>query len=84
MKGISLQRTKVLIIALCLFLTSCQNSKPDDWTIDYTIETSGNVDFGKTEMSAYTPEIREYMKQLYEDKFGLIFNYDPYAQLEGV
>ena len=39
--------------------------------VDYVTETGGKVDFGKTAMSAYTPEIRANMKQLYADKIGL-------------
>lgn len=69
---------------LCLFLHGCQNQKKVEKSIDYVTETSGKVDFGKTQMSAYTPEIRENMKKLYEDKFGMFVHWGPYAQLEGV
>ena len=43
-----------------------------------------NPSFGKTGTSAYTPEIRASMKELYEDKFGLFVHFGPYAQLEGM
>ncbi len=43
-----------------------------------------NPNFGKTDISAYTPEVRENMKKLYEDKFGLFIHWGPYAQLEGI
>lgn len=52
--------------------------------IDYVTETDGKVDFGKTDVSAYTPEVRANMKQLYHDKFGLFVHFGPYAQLGGV
>jgi alpha-L-fucosidase len=42
-----------------------------------------NVDFGNTHRSAYTPQVRENMEKLYEDKFGLFVHFGPYAQLEG-
>lgn len=73
------------IIVLCLLLFNCKKSKTEneDASIDYITETVGDVDFGKTEMSAYTPEIRENMKQLYDDKFGLFVHFGPYAQLAG-
>jgi alpha-L-fucosidase len=41
------------------------------------------VDFGNTDRSAYTPPVRENMKKLYEDKFGLFVHFGPYAQLAG-
>ncbi|MFC1766222.1 alpha-L-fucosidase [Planctomycetota bacterium] len=50
----------------------------------YITHTGGDVDFGKTATSAYTPPIRANMKQLYHDKFGLFVHWGPYAQLEGV
>lgn len=40
--------------------------------------------FGKTAMSAYTPEVRASMKKLYEDKIGLFVHFGPYAQMGGV
>ncbi|CAH8283553.1 alpha-L-fucosidase [Mariniflexile fucanivorans] len=72
-----------LITVLSLLQLGCQNKKNAEETIDYVTETVGDVDFGKTQMSAYTPEIRENMKQLYEDKFGLFVHFGPYAQLAG-
>jgi len=41
------------------------------------------VDFGNTDRSAYTPQVRDNMKKLYEDKFGLFIHFGPYAQLKG-
>ncbi|WP_158973979.1 alpha-L-fucosidase [Cellulophaga sp. L1A9] len=76
----------VAIGAFCFFQSSCQNrpsKETEDATIDYVTETVGDVDFGKTNMSAYTPEIRENMKELYDDKFGLFVHFGPYAQLAG-
>ncbi|CAN0304865.1 unnamed protein product, partial [Chrysoparadoxa australica] len=52
--------------------------------LDYDTNTYSDVDFGKTDASAYTPAIRENMKQLYEDKIGLFVHWGPYAQLEGM
>ncbi len=74
----------LLVIILFLALQSCKNSKSETNKIDYITESSGNVDFGKTDLSAYTPEIRANMEKLYEDKFGLFVHFGPYAQLEGV
>jgi len=80
-----LHKTTILTItALCLFLMSCQNKKSENQTVDYITETSGDVDFGKTDVSAYTPEIRENMNKLYRDKFGMFVHWGPYAQLEGM
>ncbi|TWU44372.1 Alpha-L-fucosidase [Novipirellula aureliae] len=53
-------------------------------SVDYITKTGSKVDFGKTDLSAYTPEIRANMKQLYQDKIGLFVHWGPYAQLEGV
>ena len=68
---------------LCLFELSCHTNKSKTNNVDYVTKTSGKVDFGKTVLSAYTPEIRVNMKKLYEDKFGLFVHFGPYAQLEG-
>jgi alpha-L-fucosidase len=76
--------TVQVIAAFCLLLLSCQNSTQDKTKVDFITETSGNVDFGKTDVSAYTPEIRKNMEKLYEDKFGMFVHWGPYAQLEGV
>lgn len=51
---------------------------------DFVRATSRGADFGKTSIDAYTPEIRENMKQLYHDKIGLFVHFGPYAQLEGM
>lgn len=53
-------------------------------SVDYVTQTGGKVDFGMTGSAAYTPEIRENMKTLYHDKFGLFVHFGPYAQLGGV
>jgi alpha-L-fucosidase len=80
-----LPRIKLLTAAgMCMFLFGCPNQKNAEKSIDYVTETSANPDFGKTAASAYTPEIRENMKKLYEDKFGMFVHWGPYAQLEGV
>jgi len=85
MKNTTKKRTIILTaIVLLLSQFSCQNNKSKIDTTDYVTETSGKVDFGKTDISAYTPEIRKNMKKLYEDKFGLFVHFGPYAQLEGV
>lgn len=86
MKNIGMHKNTFFAIAvLCLLLFNCKKSKTEngDTSVDYVTETLGDVDFGKTDMSAYTPEIRENMKQLYEDKFGLFVHFGPYAQLAG-
>lgn len=75
---------KISVILYCfLILFSCKKQKREKETVDYITETSGKVDFGKTQVSAYTPEIRENMKKLYEYKFGMFVHWGPYAQLEG-
>lgn len=85
MNNITLKKTEVLIIILCLFLVNCQTKKQENNTkVDFITQTSGNVDFGKTDISAYTPEVRENMKKLYEDKIGMFVHWGPYAQLEGM
>lgn len=71
-------------IVCCLSLWACQSKKTGNNNVDYITETSGKVDFGKTDVSAYTPEIRSNMERLYEDKFGMFVHWGPYAQLEGV
>ncbi|MCP4312864.1 MAG: hypothetical protein GY790_16500, partial [Bacteroidetes bacterium] len=69
---------------LCLFLLSCQNQKSNLNSVDYVSETAGKVDFGKTDASAYTPEIRTNMELLYEYKLGMFVHWGPYARLAGV
>ena len=80
-------RFKITVIAIiCLFQLSCkdkQTKEVENSSVDFVTETVGDVDFGKTEMSEYTPEIRANMKELYEDKFGLFVHFGPYAQLAG-
>ncbi len=85
MKNITLQKAPILLtIVLSLFLTNCQNKDGDAKSVDFISKTSGDVDFGKTDLSAYTPEIRANMEKLYEDKFGMFVHWGPYAQLEGI
>jgi len=79
------QKNSVLIVGVLLALGSlaaCSEKQPEN--VDYVTNTPGKVDFGKTPVSAYTPAIRENMKTLYEDKFGLFVHFGPYAQLGGV
>ncbi|MFC2090028.1 alpha-L-fucosidase [Bacteroidota bacterium] len=77
--------TKIgLMASLCIFLAGCQNKNAETASVDYITDTSGNVDFGKTDASAYTPEIRENMKELYDIKIGMFVHWGPYAQLEGI
>jgi len=77
-------------MAICLFQFSCktekkqEESKDDKNAVDFITETSGKVDFGKTDISAYTPAVRKNMEQLYEDKIGMFVHWGPYAQLEGM
>lgn len=76
-----------VILALFLLgitLPGCQENKNPAQTVDYVTETDGDVDFGKTDIEAYTPEIRANMEKLYHDKFGLFVHWGPYAQLEGI
>ena len=42
------------------------------------------MNLGSAGKEIYTPEIRENMKKLYEDKFGMFVHFGPYAQLEGM
>jgi len=74
----------LLISILCLSLLACQNQKSNLNSVDYVTETAGKVDFGKTDASAYTPEIRTNMELLYEYKLGMFVHWGPYAQLAGV
>ena len=71
-------------ILVSFLLQGCGQKNQQSSNIDYITNTSGEVDFGKTDPSAYTGEIRANMKKLYEDKFGLFVHFGPYAQLEGV
>ena len=76
--------TFTALLVLSVFLTNCQNNKGNLDQANYITKPSGEVAFGKTDVSAYTPEIRESMKELYEDKFGMFVHWGPYAQLEGM
>ena len=58
--------------------------KDEQKHIDFITGASGDRAFGKTERSAYTPDIRANIEKLYEDKFGLFVHWGPYAQLGGV
>jgi alpha-L-fucosidase len=51
---------------------------------DFVRSAPGEVNFGKTPVEAYTPEIRGNMRRLYHDKIGLFVHFGPYAQLEGI
>jgi alpha-L-fucosidase len=85
MNNSTLKRTLILtLIAVGLFFVACQNQKSKDGYADSVTKIPGNIDFGKTDASAYTPEIRANMRQLYDDKFGLFVHWGPYAQLEGI
>ena len=78
-----LKRTTILVIIGCsLILSNCKNQKSENNTVDYITETSGKVDFGKTAVSAYTPQIRVNMKKLYEDKFGMFVHWGPMHNLK--
>lgn len=69
-----------------VFASLCQTSVAETKSlsaVDYVAGEGKGVDFGKTAMSAYTPEIRTNMKQLYEDKIGMFVHFGPYAQLGG-
>jgi len=74
----------MIISILALLEVSCKEENNKDGFADSVIKIPGNVDFGKTSASAYTPEIRENMNKLYQDKFGMFVHWGPYAQLEGV
>jgi alpha-L-fucosidase len=53
-----------------------------DKNVDYIIDNS-NKDFGSTKIEAYTPEIRQSIKKLYQQKIGLFIHWGAYSQLEG-
>ncbi len=79
-----MQFKPTITLLIALFLFGFNGFGQDKKTTDYITKTSGDVDFGKTDVSAYTPEIRENMKQLYQDKIGMFVHWGPYAQLEGI
>ncbi len=76
-------RTLLVFVYGCISTVSALGNESLK-NVDYVTETAGKVDFGKTDMSAYTPEIRANMKQLYEDKIGMFVHFGPYAQLGGI
>lgn len=51
--------------------------------VDYVAGDGKGLDFGKTDRSAYTQEIRANINKLYEDKIGMFVHFGPYAQLGG-
>jgi len=75
----------VILTLLLLGITQlqCQDNKNTAKTVDDVTVPSRDVDFGKTNIEAYTPEVRANMEKLYHDKFGLFVHWGPYAQLEG-
>ncbi len=76
-------RTHSAIFAITsLFL--CASGLDAQSTVDSVVKISDSEEFGSAGVSIYTPEIRENMKKVYEDKFGMFVHWGPYAQLEGV
>lgn len=84
MKLNNILKTGFILAALGLLYPACKNQKKENNSVDFVTETTGKVDFGKTDVSAYTPEIRSNMEKLYEDKIGMFVHWGPYAQLEGI
>jgi alpha-L-fucosidase len=85
MREVILKSTIILITVVLFACSACNNNpKSPKNALDEGAKILGNEHFGKTEMSAYTPEIRGNMEKLYEDKFGLFVHWGPYAQLEGI
>ncbi|MDO7172394.1 alpha-L-fucosidase [Mariniflexile sp. AS56] len=85
MNRVKLDRAIILMLLfLCILQFNCKNKKREKNQVDYQTETGIGRDFGRTAAVAYTPEIREHMEKLYEDKFGLFVHFGPYAQLEGM
>ena len=83
-RHLTVKSVMLTLLILGIIQQGCQDKKNIQQTGDYVTETSGDVDFGKTDVSAYTPEIRENMNKLYEDKFGMFVHWGPYAKLEGI
>lgn len=79
-----MQSKSMVLILFVLIQISCQTKKNKNEQDDFITQTSAKVDFGKTNASAYTPEIRVNMNKLYEDKIGMFVHWGAYAQLEGV
>ena len=84
MKKAILKFTFFIISVLFIFLLSCRDQTREADMAHQNISLPENPFFGKTDASAYTPEVRENMKQLYEDKFGMFVHWGPYAVLEGI
>lgn len=85
MKTTMSQKSLILIVAILgLFLTGCKDQKAVEVDAAQLPQLPENPFFGKTPLSAYTPEVRERMKELYEYKLGLFVHWGPYAQLEGI
>ncbi len=74
---------KIVVLSMALFSLLQVNGQNKTGTVDKNTRTKGKVDFGKTDVSAYTPAIRANMKKLYEEKFGMFVHWGPYAQLAG-
>ena len=74
----------IWILFIILILPGCRNRKKSFVTTRTGQERSVNLNFGKTPVSEYRPEVRENMKRLYHDKIGLFVHFGPYAQLEGI
>jgi len=62
----------VLLTLLLLGTTQlqCQDNKNTVKTVDDVTVPSRDVDFGKTNIEAYTPEVRANMEKLYHDNKG--------------
>ena len=82
----SIQNGTVIIslVVLCFFQQGCTKENSEIDTTEGVVATVGNANFGRTDVSAYTPEIRANMKKLYHDKFDLFVHFGPHTQLEGV
>jgi len=76
----------LILLSFALICPAWTRAQEDKQTVavDYITKTGSKVDFGKTDTSAYSPQIRANMKQLYQDKFGLFVHFGPYAQLAGI
>ena len=56
----------LLLTILSLLLPACLDRQVDSREINSVPDLPENPFFGKTDISAYTPEVRENMKKLYE------------------
>ena len=74
----------IFLTNLSLLQPACKDRQADNREINSVPDLPENPFFGKTDISAYTPEVRENMKKLYEYKFGMFVHWGPYAQLEGI